>query len=135
MEQRESKNCRFDISMSENDPERDKKKLQNQLNHLKKSIDKKKEKGLDYLPPKITAKSEASNKKIPLGKSKLVKPFGHVKKLYIAKDSSTNKCKGFGYVHFKSRDDASRAIAHLNNYGYDNLILSVDWSTPSAQQL
>lgn len=144
--------------MSENDPERDKKKLQNQLNQLKKSIDKTKEKGLDYLPPKITDKSKASNKKIEksshnknrlaairisnLSESfthtdlvELVKPFGHVKKFFIAKDRSTNKCKGFAYVHFKSRDDASRAIATLNNYRYDHLILSVDWSIPSAQQL
>ncbi|XP_008561005.1 eukaryotic translation initiation factor 3 subunit G [Microplitis demolitor] len=60
----------------------------------------------------------------------LVKPFGIVQKLYLAKDRQTNLCKGFAYVHFKFRSEAARAISHLNGYGYDHLILSVDWSKP-----
>lgn len=64
----------------------------------------------------------------------LVKPFGLIQKLYLAKDRQTDRCKGFAYVHFKVRSDASRAIAHLNGYGYDHLILNVDWSKPPAQQ-
>ncbi|KAF7990733.1 hypothetical protein HCN44_000538 [Aphidius gifuensis] len=197
MEQRESKNWRFDISMSENDPERDKKKLQNKLNDLKKSIDKKKEKGLDYLPSKITDKSGITNKKIPSEKliritktelkervepsghdgvaattdsdgkiqggkyippslrggyiksddnrrtirissliestsetdlEEMVKPFGDVQKLYLAKNQLTDKCKGFADVRFKYHADAREAIAYLNGYRYDYLILSVEWS-------
>lgn len=60
----------------------------------------------------------------------LVKPFGIVQKQYLAKDRQTNLCKGFAYVHFKYRSEASRAITHLNGYGYDHLILNVDWSKP-----
>ncbi|KAH0554911.1 eukaryotic translation initiation factor 3 subunit G-like [Cotesia glomerata] len=60
----------------------------------------------------------------------LVKPFGIVQKLYLAKDRQTNLCKGFAYVHFKFKSEAARAINHLNGYGYDHLILSVDWSKP-----
>ncbi|XP_012288607.1 eukaryotic translation initiation factor 3 subunit G [Orussus abietinus] len=63
----------------------------------------------------------------------LVKPFGSVLKFYLAKDKQTNLCKGFAYVHFKSRSEAARAIAGLNGYGYDHLILNVDWSKPPAQ--
>lgn len=60
----------------------------------------------------------------------LVTPFGSVQKLYLAKDKQTNLCKGFAYVHFKYRVEAAKAIATLNGYGYDHLILNVDWSKP-----
>ncbi|XP_044018545.1 eukaryotic translation initiation factor 3 subunit G-like [Aphidius gifuensis] len=78
--------------------------------------------------------SNLSESTIETDLEELVKPFGHIQKLYLAKDRSTDRCKGFAYVHFKSRSDASRAIAHLNGYGYDHLILSVDWSKPPTQQ-
>ncbi|KAK9303999.1 hypothetical protein QLX08_004497 [Tetragonisca angustula] len=63
----------------------------------------------------------------------LVKPFGSVLKFYLAKDKQTNLCKGFAYVHFKYRVEAAKAIATLNGYGYDHLILNVDWSKPQQQ--
>lgn len=62
----------------------------------------------------------------------LVKPFGPYSKLYLAKDRHTNTCKGFAYVHFKFKADAAKAIAALNGFGYDHLILNVDWSKPAA---
>ncbi|XP_031827123.1 eukaryotic translation initiation factor 3 subunit g1 [Nomia melanderi] len=63
----------------------------------------------------------------------LVKPFGSVLKFYLPKDKQTNLCKGFAYVHFKYRMEAAKAIATLNGYGYDHLILNVDWSKPQTQ--
>lgn len=63
----------------------------------------------------------------------LVKPFGAIQKLYLAKEKNSNVCKGFAYVHFKMRSEAARAIERLNGHGYDHLILSVDWSKPPAQ--
>ena len=63
----------------------------------------------------------------------LVKPFGAIQKLYLAKEKNTNSCKGFAYVHFKNRSEAALAISKLNGYGYDHLILNVDWSKPPAQ--
>lgn len=63
----------------------------------------------------------------------LVKPFGSILKFYLPKDKQTNLCKGFAYVHFKFRVEASKAIATLNGYGYDHLILNVDWSKPQTQ--
>ncbi|KAF7279170.1 eukaryotic translation initiation factor 3 subunit G-like [Rhynchophorus ferrugineus] len=64
----------------------------------------------------------------------LVKPFGPIHKLYLAKDKTTGECKGFAYIHFKFRADAAKAIARLNGYGYDHLILAVDWSKSKDQQ-
>lgn len=62
----------------------------------------------------------------------LVKPFGQTSKLFLAKDKQTGLCKGFAYIHFKNRADAEKAIQHLDGYGYDHLILSVDWSKPQS---
>ena len=62
----------------------------------------------------------------------LVKPFGPIQKLYLAKDKASGHCKGFAYIHFKFRNDASKAIATLNGHGYDHLILNVDWSKPPS---
>lgn len=64
----------------------------------------------------------------------LVKPFGPIQKLYLAKDKTTGVCKGFAYIHFKFRADASKAIQSLNGHGYDHLILNVDWSKPPSHQ-
>lgn len=63
----------------------------------------------------------------------LVKPFGYVQKLFLAKEKMTNMCKGFAYVHFKHRHEAAAAIKVLNGRGYDHLILNVDWSKPQIQ--
>nr|QBH74178.1 eukaryotic translation initiation factor 3 subunit G [Carausius morosus] len=62
----------------------------------------------------------------------LVKPFGPISKLYLARDKQTGICRGFAYIHFKMRSDAAKAITALNGHGYDHLILSVDWSKPPA---
>lgn len=63
----------------------------------------------------------------------LVKPFGPISKLYLAKDKSTGLCKGFAYIHFKLRSDAQKAINGLNGHGYDHLILNADWSKQQTQ--
>ncbi|KAJ9587584.1 hypothetical protein L9F63_018966, partial [Diploptera punctata] len=63
----------------------------------------------------------------------LVKPFGPIQKLYLAKDKNSGQCKGFAYIHFKYRADAAKAITALHGHGYDHLILNVDWSKPPAQ--
>lgn len=62
----------------------------------------------------------------------LVKPFGPIQKLYLAKDKITGLCKGFAYIHFKFRSDAAQAIRVLDGYGYDHLILNVEWSKSPA---
>lgn len=60
----------------------------------------------------------------------LFRPFGAVSRVYVAIDQKTGMSRGFGFVNFVSRDDAQRAINKLNGYGYDNLILRVEWATP-----
>ncbi|PIA54115.1 hypothetical protein AQUCO_00900588v1 [Aquilegia coerulea] len=53
---------------------------------------------------------------------------GLVSCVYIPYDQKTGKSKGFGFVNFVHKSDAEKAIAKLNGYGYDNLILRVDWA-------
>ncbi|XP_071719573.1 uncharacterized protein [Rutidosis leptorrhynchoides] len=57
-------------------------------------------------------------------------PFGNVSRVYVAMDQRTGMSRGFGFVNFVRREDGERAIARLNGYGYDNLILSVEWADP-----
>ncbi|KAG1339250.1 eukaryotic translation initiation factor 3 subunit G [Cocos nucifera] len=60
----------------------------------------------------------------------LFRPFGPVTRVYVAVDQKTGASRGFGFVNFVNREDAERAINKLNGYGYDNLILRVEWATP-----
>jgi translation initiation factor 3 subunit G len=62
----------------------------------------------------------------------LVKPFGPINKLFLAKEKGTGQCKGFAYIHFKFRSDAAKAIAALDGCVYDHLILNVDWLKPAG---
>lgn len=65
----------------------------------------------------------------------LVRPFGQTKKVYLAKDNVTNECKGFAYVHYKSENDALKAISTLNGQEYNYLILNVNWSHLYKQEI
>lgn len=60
----------------------------------------------------------------------LFRPFGNVSRVYVAVDQKTGMSRGFGFVNFVNREDAQRAINKLNGYGYDSLILRVEWATP-----
>jgi translation initiation factor 3 subunit G len=62
----------------------------------------------------------------------LFRTFGHVSRVYVAIDQKTGVSRGFGFVNFVSKEDAERAINKLNGYGYDNLILRVEWATPRS---
>ncbi|XP_031094700.1 eukaryotic translation initiation factor 3 subunit G [Ipomoea triloba] len=62
----------------------------------------------------------------------LFRPFGAVTRVYVAIDQKTGVSRGFGFVNFVNKEDAQRAINKLNGYGYDNLILRVEWATPRS---
>lgn len=61
----------------------------------------------------------------------LFKPFGKVNRIFLAKDKNTQVSRGFAFVNFQNRDDAQRAIWGVNDYGYNHLILKVEWAKPS----
>jgi len=61
----------------------------------------------------------------------LFRPFGDISRIFLAKDKNTGQSKGFAFINFRRREDAAKAIQVLNGYGYDHLILSVEWAKPS----
>jgi len=62
----------------------------------------------------------------------LCNPFGKIERIFLAKDRATGVCKGFAFVTYQIRENAARALRGLNGYGYDHLILNVEWSKPAA---
>lgn len=54
--------------------------------------------------------------------NELVRRFGPTQRVFFKRE------KGFAFVTFLEREDAEKAIATLNGYGYDSLILHVEWS-------
>ncbi|CAK0739604.1 hypothetical protein CVIRNUC_001180 [Coccomyxa viridis] len=64
----------------------------------------------------------------------LFAPFGSISRIYIAYDRETGESRGFAFVNFVSRQDAARAVERLDGYGYDNLILRVEFAAPREQR-
>ncbi|KAF9273087.1 translation initiation factor eIF3 subunit g [Mortierella alpina] len=64
--------------------------------------------------------------------SELFNRFGHISRVFLARDRETNVCKGFAFVSFTMREDAQRALEAIDGRGYDNLILRVEWAKSSA---
>ncbi|XP_065829493.1 eukaryotic translation initiation factor 3 subunit G-like isoform X3 [Oscarella lobularis] len=62
----------------------------------------------------------------------LFRPFGAVQRIFLAKHKMTHQSKGFAFVSYHNREDAARAMEALNGYGYDHLILNVEWSKPTT---
>lgn len=54
--------------------------------------------------------------------------FGRVARVYVGRDRETGAGKGFAFVSFEDRASAQKAIDRVHGKGYDNLILSVQWS-------
>ncbi|KAL8562417.1 hypothetical protein ACOMHN_066131 [Nucella lapillus] len=64
----------------------------------------------------------------------LFRPFGPISRIYLAKDKVTGQSKGFAFINFHRREDAARAISGVSGFGYDHLILNVEWAKPSGEQ-
>lgn len=64
----------------------------------------------------------------------LFRPFGQITRIYIAFNRDTGESRGFAFVNFANRDDAQKAINKLDGYGYDNLILRVEWAAPREER-
>jgi RNA recognition motif-containing protein len=58
----------------------------------------------------------------------LVKEFGPTKKRFISKEKTTGECKGFGFVHYRSKSVAEKAIEGLNGKVVEEAELAVEWS-------
>lgn len=62
----------------------------------------------------------------------LFQPFGRISRVYLAKDKETMISRGFAFVSFVHKEDAAKAMDKLQGFGYDHLILKLEWARPSA---
>lgn len=62
----------------------------------------------------------------------LFKPFGRISRVYLAKDKETLISRGFAFVSFVNKEDAAKAMEKLQGFGYDHLILKLEWARPNA---
>jgi len=62
----------------------------------------------------------------------LFKSFGRISRVYLAKDKETFQSRGFAFVSFVNKDDAARAMETLQGFGYDHLILKLEWARPNT---
>jgi len=61
----------------------------------------------------------------------LCRRFGSLQRVFLARDKITGLSRGFAFVTFHDRDYAAKAIEALDGFGYDHLVLSVEWAKPS----
>ncbi len=54
--------------------------------------------------------------------------FGNIRRIFIAKNFETKISRGFAFITFSRKWEGQNAIDKLNKYGYDNLILQVEWA-------
>jgi len=59
---------------------------------------------------------------------------GRVARVYIGRNRDTGIGRGFAFVSYEERATGQKAIDKINGLGYDNLILSVQWSQPREQR-
>lgn len=58
--------------------------------------------------------------------------FGHVTRVFLAKDRDTGRAKGFAFVSFADRSDAATACEKMDGFGYGHLILRVEFAKKST---
>ncbi|KAF2748690.1 eIF-3 RNA-binding subunit [Sporormia fimetaria CBS 119925] len=54
--------------------------------------------------------------------------FGHVTRVFLAKDRETGRAKGFAFVSYADRSDAAKACEKMDGYGLHHLILRVEFA-------
>eukprot|EP01012_Entosiphon_sulcatum_P064918 TRINITY_DN93786_c0_g1_i1.p2 TRINITY_DN93786_c0_g1~~TRINITY_DN93786_c0_g1_i1.p2 ORF type:complete len:267 (+),score=57.52 TRINITY_DN93786_c0_g1_i1:1276-2076(+) len=57
--------------------------------------------------------------------------YGGLQRVFLAKDRQTQESKGFAFINFYNRADAERAIEKVSGFGYNHLILQVEWARPT----
>jgi translation initiation factor 3 subunit G len=62
----------------------------------------------------------------------LFQRFGRISRVYLAKDKETMQSRGFAFVSFVNKDDAAKAMDELQGYGYDHLILKIEFARPNT---
>ncbi|KAJ3209472.1 hypothetical protein HDU82_000725 [Entophlyctis luteolus] len=59
---------------------------------------------------------------------RLFRPYGRVEMISVLKDRDTGKSRGYGFITFDSIESASKAIAGMNGYVYNDRQMRVDFT-------
>jgi translation initiation factor 3 subunit G len=54
--------------------------------------------------------------------------YGHVTRVFLAKDRETGRAKGFAFVSYADRTDAVKACEKMDGFGFGHLILRVEFA-------
>ena len=54
--------------------------------------------------------------------------WGHVTRVFLAKDRETGMAKGFAFISYTNREDAAKACASMDGFGFKHLILRVEFA-------
>jgi translation initiation factor 3 subunit G len=68
----------------------------------------------------------------------LFSSYGDVARVFICRNKpmgneKQGRSRGFAFISYRTRTDAQRAIDNLHGYGFDNLILHVEWAKPREE--
>ena len=58
--------------------------------------------------------------------------FGNLQRVYLARNKATGQSRGFAFVSYYNRKDAELALEKLQGYGYDNLILRLEFAAATG---
>lgn len=58
--------------------------------------------------------------------------YGHVTRVFLAKDRETGLAKGFAFISFADRKDAEKACQVMDGFGFKHLILRVEFAKKSS---
>lgn len=61
----------------------------------------------------------------------LFRRFGAIQRIFLAKEKTSGRSKGFAFINFFRREDAQKAIEQLSGVGFDHTILHLEWAKPS----
>lgn len=59
---------------------------------------------------------------------------GSIYRVFLAKDKEKQTSRGFAFVSFIRKEEAQRAMDELQGFGYDHLILRLEWANPPSQR-
>jgi RNA recognition motif-containing protein len=65
----------------------------------------------------------------------LFERFGRIHRISLPRIEEKNGTKvprGFAYIAFARREDAENAMNRLQGYGYDHLIIKIEWAKPGS---
>ncbi|TPP63101.1 Eukaryotic translation initiation factor 3 subunit G [Fasciola gigantica] len=63
---------------------------------------------------------------------RIFSPFGHVTRIFPAKDKHTQQNRGFAFISYSKLEEATAAIYGVNGLRHNHVVLKVDWAKPSA---